>query len=71
MPGRTVRIDGRGVRRELPGGKAGHVPWDDLTTGDDPFAGGVSFVPAGGDVRQPSAATAAHPRGGWDSPLAN
>ena len=50
MTKRVIRVDDRGVRRELPNGKVERVAWDDLvevsimTTSDGPVADDVFFV---------------------------
>jgi hypothetical protein len=55
MSGPAIRIDDRGVDRELANGKVEEVAWDDLeevsvlTTADGPFAEDVFFVLAGRD----------------------
>jgi hypothetical protein len=55
MSGPIIRIDDRGVRRELAGGKVEEVAWDALeevsvlTTADGPFAEDVFFILAGRD----------------------
>jgi len=55
MSGAAIKIDDRGVRRELTNGKVEQVRWDGLeevsvlTTADGPFAEDVFFLLAGRD----------------------